>query len=287
MNKQMSQQHIKAVCDVLANSDPQCGLTESEIRIKLGQCSIEIVDKGNRSNGYTYQIGLNKRDWLYNCFVTEIKETKSFQKIYCFIENALDPVNFTPEEKREKYKFLFDGVNKVLLLNGLEIQENGKIRETVKAETLSEVDRRVKSLEQKLADRNIHAEVKKYCIKDYLRKDYYDAVFEAAKGVAQRVRDITGLKTDGGTLFQAAFKKSDPYLYFNLLQTDSEISEFIGLKELLESIFHLVRNPAAHTPKINWAIDEARALDVLTMISVAHSYLDECKPVPYKVGGMN
>lgn len=287
MNKQMSQQHIKAVCDVLANSDPQCGLTESEIRIKLGQCSIEIVDKGNRSNGYTYQIGLNKRDWLYNCFVTEIKKTKSFQKIYCFIENALDPVNFTPEEKREKYKFLFDGVNKVLLLNGLEIQENGKIRETVKAETLSEVDRRVKSLEQKLADRNIHAEVKKYCIKDYLRKDYYDAVFEAAKGVAQRVRDITGLKTDGGTLFQAAFKKSDPYLYFNLLQTDSEISEFIGLKELLESIFHLVRNPAAHTPKINWAIDEARALDVLTMISVAHSYLDECKPVPYKVGGMN
>lgn len=287
MNKQMSQQHIKALCDVLANSDPQYGLTESEIRIKLGQCSIEIVDKGNRSNGYTYQIGLNKRDWLYNCFVTEINKTKSFQKIYCFIENALDPVNFTPEEKREKYKFLFDGVNKVLLLNGLEVQENGKIKETVKAETLSEVDRRVKSLEQKLADRNIHAEVKKYCIKDYLRKDYYDAVFEAAKGVAQRVRDITGLKTDGGMLFQTAFKKSDPYLYFNLLQTDSEISEFIGLKELLESIFHLIRNPAAHTPKINWVIDEARALDVLTMISVAHSYLDECKPVPYKVGGMN
>lgn len=285
MNKQMTQQHIKALCDILANSDPKCGLTESEIRVKLGQCSIDIVDKGNRSNGYTYQLGLNKRDWLYNCFVTEINKTKSFQKIYCFIENALDPVNFTPEEKREKYKFLFDGVNKILLLNGLEVQENGKIRETVKAETLSEVDRRVKSLEQKLADRNIHTEVKKYCVKDYLRKDYYDAVFEAAKGVAQRVRDITGLQTDGGTLFQTAFKKSDPYLYFNLLQTESEISEFIGLKELLDSIYHLVRNPAAHTPKINWAMDETKAMDVLTLISLAHSYLDECKPVPYKVGG--
>jgi uncharacterized protein (TIGR02391 family) len=234
-----------------------------------------------------YQIGLNKRDWLYNCFVTEFNKTKNFTKIYNFIENALDPVNYTAEEKRGKYKFLFDETNKVLLLNGLEVQENGKIRETVKAETLDEVDKRVKSLEQKLADRNIHAEVKKYCVQDYLRKDYYDAVFEAAKGVAQRVREITGLKTDGGTLFQTAFKKSDPYLYFNLLQTESEISEFTGLKELLDSIYHLVRNPAAHTPKINWAIDEAKALDVLTLISLAHSYLDACKPVPYKVGGAN
>lgn len=283
MNKQIEQQHLKALCDVLA--DTSQGLTESEIRLKLGQCSIVAVDKGNRSNGYGYQLGLNKRDWLYNCFASEINQKRSFEAIYRFIENALDPVNFTQDEKREKYKFLFDGVNKVLLLIGLEIQENGKIREVVKAETLDEVDRRVKSLEQKLSDRNIHPEVKKYCIRDYMQKDYFDAVFEAAKGVAQRVRDITGLETDGGKLFQTAFSQNDPYLYFNLLKTESEKSEFTGLKELLEAIFHLVRNPAAHTPKINWKVEEEKALDILTLISLAHKYLDECKPVPYKVGG--
>lgn len=285
MNKQIEQQHLKALCDILADSSQ--GLTESEIRLKLGQCSIVAVDKGNRSNGYGYQLGLNKRDWLYNCFASEINQKRSFEAIYRFIENALDPVNFTQDEKRGKYKFLFDGVNKVLLLIGLEIQENGKIREVVKAETLDEVDRRVKSLEQKLSDRNIHPEVKKYCIRDYMQKDYFDAVFEAAKGVAQRVRDITGLVTDGGKLFQTAFSQNDPYLYFNLLKTESEKSEFTGLKELLEAIFHLVRNPAAHTPKINWKVEEEKALDVLTLISLAHKYLDECKPVPYKVGGNN
>lgn len=285
MNKQIEQQHLKALCDVLA--DTSQGLTESEIRLKLGQCSIVAVDKGNRSNEYGYQIGLNKRDWLYNCFASEINQKRSFEAIYRFIENALDPVNFTQDEKRGKYKFLFDGVNKVLLLIGLEIQENGKIREVVKAETLDEVDRRVKSLEQKLSDRNIHPEVKKYCIRDYMQKDYFDAVFEAAKGVAQRVRDITGLVTDGGKLFQTAFSQNDPYLYFNLLKTESEKSEFTGLKELLEAVFHLVRNPAAHTPKINWKVEEEKALDVLTLISLAHKYLDECKPVPYKVGGNN
>ena len=118
-----------------------------------------------------------------------------------------------------------------------------------------------------------------------MQKDYFDAVFEAAKGVAQRVRDITGLEKDGGALFQAAFARNDPYLYFNLLKTESEISEFTGVKELLEAIFHLVRNQAAHTPKINWKVEETRALDILTLISVAHKYLDECKPVPYKTGG--
>lgn len=38
---------------------------------------------------------------------------------------------------------LIEGINKVLLPNGLEVQENGKIRFVVKAETLDEVDRRV------------------------------------------------------------------------------------------------------------------------------------------------
>jgi uncharacterized protein (TIGR02391 family) len=286
IDKQMSPQHLKALCDVLADSDPNCGLTKSEITLKLGQCAIGIVDDGYRSDGLVYQSGSNKRDWLYSCFANEINTKKSFTKIYQFIENALDPVNYTANEKRGKYQYLLEGINKVLLLNGLEVQENGKISYVQKAETLDDVDRKVKSLAKKMSDRDIHAEVRRYCIKDYLRKDYFDAVFEAAKGTAERVRDITGLNTDGGKLFQTAFAKNDPYLFFNLLQTESEISEFIGLKELLEAIFHLVRNPAAHTPKINWNVDEERALDILTLISVAHKYLDECEPVPYKKGSV-
>lgn len=127
-------------------------------------------------------------------------------------------------------------------------------------------------------NRAIHSEVQKYCI-----KDYYYAVFKAAKGLAQRVRDITGLTIDGGTLFQTAFSKNDPYLFFNSMKTDIEISEFIGLKELIEAIFHLVRNPAAHTPKINWKVDEDKALDILNVISFAHKYLDECHKMPGKI----
>lgn len=279
--KYLDEQQLKAICDVLAETS--LGYTKTELTRLLQQSKITVVSDGKVSNGYTYQLGLNKRDWLYNCLATEINNSHSFTRIYTFLEKALNPVAFTDEKSRGKYSYFLEGVNKVLLLAGLEITKEGKLIEVVQAKTLDEVDRRVNSLQRQLYNRAIHSEVQKYCIKDYLQKDYYDAVFEAAKGLAERVRQITGLTSDGGTLFQTAFAKNDPYLFFNSMQTDSEKSEFIGLKELMEAIFHLVRNPAAHTPKINWKVDEARALDVLTLISFAHKYLDECHKMPGKI----
>lgn len=280
MNQIQNEQQLKAICNILA--DTNNGLTKTELANHLNQCKIELVDDGYKNNGFTYNIGLNKRNWLYNCFVTEINKTKSLEKVYKFIENALNPINYTTEEKREKYIYLFEEINRVLLLIGLKVQKDGKLKEVIKAKTLDEADRRVNSLKQKLYQRAIHEEVKKYCVKDYLQKDYYDAIFEASKGLAERVREITSLTLDGGKLFQTAFARNDPYIFFNSLRTDNEISEFTGLRELLEAIFHLVRNPVAHTPKINWISDEAKALDILTVISFAHKYLDECHRVPRK-----
>lgn len=280
INKVIDEQQLKAICDVLGETNR--GYTKTELTRLLQQSGIELVSDGRQSNGYTYQLGLNKRDWLYNCLANEINKNHSLVRVYMFIEKALNPVAFTNEENRAKYEYLFEETNKALLLAGMEVTKEGKLIETVQAKTLDEVDRRVNSLKRELYNRSIHSEVQKYCIEDYLRKDYYDAVFEAAKGLAERVRQITGLTTDGGTLFQTAFSKNDPYLFFNGLQTDSEKSEFTGLKELLEAIFHLVRNPAAHTPKVNWKVDEAKALDILTLISFAHKYLDECHKMPGK-----
>ena len=193
---------------------------------------------------------------------------------------AFNPIIHTGSAQRDRYKYLFEEINKVLLLIGLEVTKEGTLQEATKAQTLDEVDRRVNRLKTQLYNRAIHHEVVKYCIKDYLRKDYYDTVFEAAKGLAERIRSITGLTTNGGELFQTAFSQKSPHLFFNALKTEREKSEFKGVKELLEAIYHLVRNPAAHTPKINWKNDEIKALDILTLISFAHKYLDECYPIP-------
>lgn len=279
-NKIIDQQQLMALCGVLG--DTYNGFTKNKLSKLLQQSNINLVDDGSFNNGYIYRTGLNKKDWLYNCLCNEINTTKSLNKVYDFLEKAFNPVSFTEESKREKYHTLLEKVNKVLLMAGLNINNEGKIKQVEVARTLDEVDRRVNSLKKQLYNRAIHKEVQKYCIADYLKEDYFDAVFEAAKGLAERVREITGLKLDGGKLFDTAFSTKDPYIFFNSLQTESERSEFIGLKELLSSIFHLVRNKAAHTPKINWWVEETMALDVLTLISFAHKYLDKCYKMPNK-----
>jgi uncharacterized protein (TIGR02391 family) len=281
---EISPEQLEAICNVLAETNS--GLTKTELTAILKQSGIEAVDDGYRNDGMYYTTGLNKRKWLYNCFVNEINKSHNFTKIYTFIESSLNPVRYTSDNKRAIFSNLLEDLNKVLMLAGFEVQPNGKLQRVVKATTLNEVDGRVNSLKKHLYNRAIHVEVTKYCINDYLRKDYYDAVFEAAKGIAQRVRDISGLQLDGSKLFQTSFSTKDPYIFLNRMQNESEISEYNGLKELLEAIFHLIRNPAAHTPKINWRTDETKALDVLTLISLAHKYLDECGKVPRIQNGL-
>jgi uncharacterized protein (TIGR02391 family) len=282
ISKALDERQLKAICSVLGETKQ--GLTKTEIKRLLGECGIAAVDDGSRTygNGFAYQFGSNKRDWLYNCFADDCNKTRSTKKVFSFIERALNPVSFTGEDSRMQYEYFMAELNKILILIGLEVDRTGRLKEVVRATTLNEVDKRVDSLRQRLYHRAIHHEATKYCIQDYLRKDYYDAVFEATKGLAERVRQLSGLTEDGGRLFQKAFSSKDPYVFINSMKTEHEKNEFIGLGKLLEAITNLLRNPAAHTPKINWKTDETKALDALTLISIAHKYLDECRQIPGK-----
>ena len=275
-----TEQNLHNISAIIA--DTNRGLTKSELERHLRESRITLVSDESYNNGIYYKVGLNKRDWLYNCLANEINTTHFFNKVVKFIEIVMNPINYTKLEKREKYQFILEELNKILLLLGYEIDSFGKLTEIVKANNLDEVDRRVNSLKKKLYDRNIHSEVTKYCINDYLREDYFDTVFEATKGLAERVREISGLNSDGNELFQNAFATKNPYIILNMLATDSEKNEYNGLKELLIALFHLVRNPMAHTPKINWKQNENEALDILTIISFAHKYLDKCYKNPSK-----
>ena len=81
----------------------------------------------------------------------------------------------------------------------------------------------VNSLQRQLYNRAMHSgKFRNTVLRIICRKHYYDAVFEAAKGLAERVRQITGLTSDGGHIISNCFLKNDPYLFFNSMQTDSE-----------------------------------------------------------------
>lgn len=146
INIPFSEQQLQSICAILA--DTNRGLTKTELTHTLQHCRISAVDDGKRNigNGMYYKIGLNKRNLLYNCFANEINAKQTYARIYEFVESALNPISYTSAEKRDKYQWLNEEINKVLLLVGLQIQKDGKIANTPKAMTLDEVDRRVNSL---------------------------------------------------------------------------------------------------------------------------------------------
>lgn len=116
-----------------------------------------------------------------------------------------------------------------------------------------------------------------------LQENYFHAVLEATKSVAEKIRSKTGLSGDSVGLVDEAFtlgKPGMPFLAFNSLRTDSEQSEQRGLLALMKGMFCTFRNPAAHTPKVSWNMTEQDALDLLTMASFLHRRLDDAVRTP-------
>src|SRR6266498_2782823 len=64
---------------------------------------------------------------------------------------------------------------------------------------------RVSKLRAELIRPGIGGDVLAFCRPELLEGNYFHAVFEATKGVAQKIRDRTGLTTDGSGLVQEAF----------------------------------------------------------------------------------
>ena len=112
-----------------------------------------------------------------------------------------------------------------------------------------------------------------------MQDNYFHAVFEASKGLAQRIRDMTGVQLDGAALIDRVFALDRPLLALNALRTESERSEHKGFALLLKGCFSAIRNPRAHEPKILWE-GEDDAVDYLTLLSLLHRKLDAAVQVP-------
>ena len=109
-----------------------------------------------------------------------------------------------------------------------------------------------------------------------MQDNYFHAVFEATKGVAQRLRDMSGNQSDGAKLVdETLLPKQNPLLAINSLQTDSERSEQNGFASLIKGCFEAVRNPLAHEPKIMWNGEDDVA-DLFSLLSLIQRKLDGC-----------
>jgi uncharacterized protein (TIGR02391 family) len=196
--------------------------------------------------------------------------------VAAFVEAAMDPVRFVG--KNEHFTDVRADLNKILAFTGLQLGEDGKLRQVSAVRTLTEADRMADELRTELRRRGVHAQVLAFCRGELLEADppnYFHAVLEAAKSIAQNIRDKTSLTEDAAELVDRAFSLKGPIIAINSLQTECERAEHTGFANLLKGMFGTFRNPSAHAPRILWKVDKQDALDLLSLVSYLHRRLDQ------------
>lgn len=190
---------------------------------------------------------------------------------------ALVTASMRPERTLDRAgdaKLTRDQLNQALSLAGYRIREDGVVARSSRARSTDEALNRTEHLRDLLKNRGAHAEVLTYCRPELLRNDYYEAVFEAIKGLGSRLRQLTGSDDDGYKLVEGTMGGNSPLLRLGPLQTQTQRDEQRGVANLTKGLFSAFRNPAAHEPRIEWTLTEADALDVLGTLSMVHRRLD-------------
>ncbi|GFG77748.1 TIGR02391 family protein [Mycobacterium paragordonae] len=255
-------QMTEAVANVLAQTDHP-GLSNVEIDNLL-----QLVRISNRDRS------VNKRTSLYVALHNAQVKQACGNVLGAFIARAMHPSRYVGNERR--WMQLRDQLDGVLVIFGYRISKEGKLATGTKATTLSAAAKLAGELQVELHRRDTHAELLKYCDEELITRDLFHAMSEATKGVAQRIREQTGLVFDGQDLFDAAFgtAKHRPVLFINNYLSDSDVSEQKGFKNLLIGIYGHFRNPRAHTTRYGATEKLIDFYDLFATLSYVHRRLD-------------
>jgi uncharacterized protein (TIGR02391 family) len=252
---------LRTICGIIGDTSE--GLSGIEIGQLLASCGIDDPFPT-----------ATKRDRLYEALNQRQKRDNSGNQVVAFIYKAMNPVRYTRNpELFENRRF---ELNKALAFIGMTFGNDGMIQKVKAAHTINEANERAGRLYKELLQRRVHPDVLRFCKSELLQENYFHAVFEATKSIADKIREKSELSSDGSQLVDAAFGGKVPILAFNTLRTETEHSEHVGLMNLIKGLFSTFRNTTAHVPKIKWVIDEQDAIDMLTFTSLLHRRLDNC-----------
>jgi uncharacterized protein (TIGR02391 family) len=193
----------------------------------------------------------------------------------------MDPVRFVTEQ--ERHANLLKDVNKVPAFKGLRLGDDGKLRQSAAARTLSEAEQMADELRSELRRRGVHGDTLTFCRAQLLEAkppNYFHAVLEATKSIAEKIREKTGLTEDGAPLVDSAFSLNNPLLAINSLRSESEKAEQSGVANMIKGMFGTFRNPTGHAPRVLWKVEKQDALDLLSLVSYLHRRLDRAIRTP-------
>ena len=251
------------VIESLAQVMGDCG-TGSEIDRVLDSCGLK--DHSGESTKW------RRLNWVFH---ESQRQYKYANGVLGFVKALIEPVRFV--HRREESETHREKLNVTLAFVGLEYGADGEFKKRRQVRTLTEAEARANTIQATFKGRRIHPEVLKYCRSELMHDDSFHAILEATKGLAERIREMSGIEGDGALLVDRTFSIKNPVLAFYTLQTETEKSEHIGFATLLKGCFAVFRNPRAHRPRILWK-DEDDTVDYFTLISLLHRKLDNCVP---------
>ena len=202
---------LQKLCDIIG--DTATGLTGREIGRYLSECNIADPHPA-----------MTKRDRLFEALSVNQNEDRCANGVLALIKHVMDPVLYV--DQREVFENRRSTLNLVLAFGGIVLDDKGRLRRSVPARTISEAAATASMLRKSLVERKVHGDVLRYCRAELVADDYFHAVFEATKSVAEKLRDKAGLDSDGSTLVDAALgigKAGTPRLALDILTTLSLI----------------------------------------------------------------
>jgi len=259
MEKTFTQSELEAIAQALA--DTSDGLTGSEIGHILA--SLKMADPTP---------AMTKWKRLHNAFVERQNFSSNRRAILQFIREAMKPERYA--RQAERFEPMRANLNRALAFVGMAVNVDGTLVAADQVRTLSEAQRRAQELRADLTAREVHPDVLFFCREELLADNYFHAVLEATKSVADKLRTRTGLTDDGGLLVDKALAGDSPMLAINPLATESEWSEQRGFANLVKGIFGMFRNPTAHAARIHWTMEKKDAEDLLSVVSLIHRRID-------------
>lgn len=256
---------LESICKAVGNVSQ--GISGSDINKILQECRIDNP---------TPEITKWRR--MYNAFSKNQYTTGNANQILKFIQKSLHPSRFIILGSFF-FSEVISTVNQPLSFIGLELGNDGVFRNIIKSKTITDAQIRAETLLHKLKARDIHSAVFKYCTAELLSENYFHAVFETTKGVADRLRILADLSTDGGELVGEAFSSANPILIINNFDSRTNKSEHKGFSNLLIGFFGMFRNTVGHELKINWLMTELDAIEIMTIASLCHRKLDKAHKI--------
>ena len=196
-------------------------------------------------------------------------------------KKSVEPGRLFSSKYPDAAKGLRAELNTVLSTEGYALDEDGTIRRTKQKASYEDAQNRARSLREHLRKRGSHEEVLRHCRDSLLQTehDYYEVVFEAAKGLEDRLQKMSRTELDGRELAQNVLCAKNRTIPINTGKTKTERNEQESIRLFVEGVIAGFRNPPAHRTRLDWKVSEQDAQDVLGLLALIHRRLDAAEEI--------